>query len=920
MKSTMIGVQECGVALALLLIALPLLAAGGPQQSIELPTINVVLLDDQASGLPHDTELRRNNWRAWDIRLPTFLERLRLVAQFNRATDDEASVAASLYGVEISANLVPDRREGLVASELAHLQALTKRPSAVLARSSTGNDQLRIVFQDARDYTPEFAAKFLRVLAEISPPIALSRVAGSFGPFNPPPTIIFDPRTEALCETTSADGRAALRWGVLERTYLLPHYVLNLLATLNANVSIFGDTFYSTSVPEPGALAARTGSRTELFIAGAGINSATARGPTEVSQMALAHAGRDSIVATIYLHDWKARGFTSDNPKTAPEIRDYASVMTKQAVAQGKNIVFDVRPDLDPYLSGNTLLKDAADYMKDSPRWKSESQLYAHAVDSVFNGYKDVMPGGQTHGMFHSEGGYAYSLTKTTLDTVDLYKVRVGADMAKPKIEQVVRAGGEARIFTGRGDWPSLWNLATKSTAQQVARDTGATALHDLTWQGHGLPLERSRFEVYAGNTKALSFVSLDPTRLRDSGLGQWRQLDMGGVLFDRGNRYVLDLSGMVRRQGDRATAALDASGGVGGTFEEGEREKIVVGIPTGGSKKNAGVAGADLLLFDIDAQLNGKGVLPLAMARSWLSDAAPGYTFGGGWSFEPAILQGLETISDAPGARVRREVTVLPFETGNRLAYLPNSVRTEGDVEARPAENPAVAFVPKGGDFQPDLVANEDGTFSWVLRHGVMIDFDNTGLVKALRGPGDENIAFARSSTKMIAQRGTAGRTVTIDYAGNSPARATVGDSPVRYDHEGEHLKGVVGSPGVCSFDYDEGGHPSTVRRGLCTAQLRFDDRGRLIKVAGPGLDIRLEHVSGRGLLQVSGGHQETVQWHFGPRGRIAGVTRGDSGILWTRDSEGRIIQMAQGAIKTSDGSYEFEPDIVIGTLPCDR
>lgn len=211
MKARMI--DECGrrAALALVLVVVPALATDRPQQSPSVPAINVVLLDDQALGLSPQTELRRNDWTTWQVRLPSFLGKLALVAEFRRAMGDERIPGASLYGLEVQADLAPQRREALVASELAHIHAATKRPTVILARSSAGEDQLRIVFQDARDYTPAHAAKFLRVLGEISPAIAHRRIAASFGPFNPPPTLVFDPRVSALCAADDAEQAGARR-------------------------------------------------------------------------------------------------------------------------------------------------------------------------------------------------------------------------------------------------------------------------------------------------------------------------------------------------------------------------------------------------------------------------------------------------------------------------------------------------------------------------------------------------------------------------------------------------------------------------------------------------------------------------------------------------------------------------------------
>ena len=160
--------------------------------SVGPPCINVVLLDD---GVPlRDAEKARDDWQAWERRVPTFLDNLQLVAAFRRATGETPDANASLYGLEIAPGVSADRKDQIIAAELERIFSATKRPSVVLARSSVGNDQMRIVFQDSRDYPPAHAAKFLRFLSEISPPVTCQAIAGTFGPFTAPPTMVFDPR------------------------------------------------------------------------------------------------------------------------------------------------------------------------------------------------------------------------------------------------------------------------------------------------------------------------------------------------------------------------------------------------------------------------------------------------------------------------------------------------------------------------------------------------------------------------------------------------------------------------------------------------------------------------------------------------------------------------------------------------------
>ena len=115
------------------------------------PHINIVFVDDASAGLPASDAVRRNDWPTWEKRLPTFLGLLRLAGDFRRAPS-AGDAPPSIHALEISAALSADKREETLAAELAQLQKDTGRPSAILARSSAGKGQPRLVFQDMLGY------------------------------------------------------------------------------------------------------------------------------------------------------------------------------------------------------------------------------------------------------------------------------------------------------------------------------------------------------------------------------------------------------------------------------------------------------------------------------------------------------------------------------------------------------------------------------------------------------------------------------------------------------------------------------------------------------------------------------------------------------------------------------------------------
>ena len=157
---------------------------------VETPRMNVVFLDDGATRLTAANPVRRNDWDEWEKRVPTFLGLLnKFVADFQRASADQARPTDSQFALEVADSLSPERKVQAIAGELERIFNATNRPSSILARSTAGDDQLRLVFQDEKDYRPMHAAKFLRNLADISPLLAHSGIAEHFGPFQPPPTI-----------------------------------------------------------------------------------------------------------------------------------------------------------------------------------------------------------------------------------------------------------------------------------------------------------------------------------------------------------------------------------------------------------------------------------------------------------------------------------------------------------------------------------------------------------------------------------------------------------------------------------------------------------------------------------------------------------------------------------------------------------
>jgi hypothetical protein len=894
----------------MLVVMLPISVSAETPQTQMAPSINVVFIDDRATGLPKGDEVRLNDWSRWERRLPTFIDLLSMVHSFRRDRTGGIDGSATVFGVELAEGLSSERRQVRLADILVQIHAKTMRPSAILARSTKGADQLRFVVQDSIDYTPESAVTFLEVLSEISPLVPPETLGASFGPFTPPPTFIFDPLFPPSHITSDDSSRAVRRWALLEEAYLLPHYVLHAIAVVNANTALLGSTFYPHSSPEAGTAVGTAKRLSDVYIAGAGINSGVDRGETDVLRMTLARARPNPIVVTMDLGQWAQRGLTFNNPRTVTELSTFASLYTRQGKAEGRDVIFDVRSPSDPYLLDKNLPRgvDIVDYMGKATKWKNDSTLQAMAFDSILAAYKDTRPLGKTHLMVDSEAGYSAAKMRETVDRLEFYKARVGPDMAIPVIKRVMDQGGEALIFTGKQDFWSLWNLATKSTAQDVCRTTGCIALHDLTARGiidHGLPLGERPFEVVSAGGR--NRLQLDPTAFSGHALDQKRSYERGGVLFDKGNVYRLDVSGVVRVVAEKAGAAVGESGGVSGVFESGGKTHLAVGIPVGTAKPTPDRIATPVGRFlAVDYRASTAGSLPLALPRLWAKDhGVP--VFAGGWAFEVLVAQGMSEFSARRSEGLPR-VTIQVFETGNALRY------NRHDLGKLPADT-ATTYVPEGGPFWPDLLRNDDGSYSFRLRHGVIVILDTGGLIKALTSPRGERVDYVRSKAQSLQRQEMGTQSFAIESLAQNPQRVVAAERKrVRYGYSEGRLAEVSAGRRQTLLLYGSGGVLASVEKDGRVFKMQSADEGRLWKVSDNGIEVKTAFRPGDNALELSGCDGVTTIWRLGPRQRVVGVITQGRAVLWTRTSEGRIMQMAIGTLTPKEDGYEFVPLAVAG------
>jgi YD repeat-containing protein len=398
-----------------------------------------------------------------------------------------------------------------------------------------------------------------------------------------------------------------------------------------------------------------------------------------------------------------------------------------------------------------------------------------------------------------------------------------------------------------------------------------------------------------------------------------------GGILFDRRSIYLLDVSGAVCAQ---ARKAVDAAHHGDGSFTVDGKRMVAAGFRIGGQGSGTSQArslatrlAGEITLLQLESPLAREGSLPFGVARFLASPGNGVSCFGGPWTFEPivAVRPHSPRVADSPN-EPNVGVTVIPAETGERLPYAPEEQTRSNQGGAKADKASSVGLAKKNSRFQPTLVANADGTYSWMLRHGLCVRLDGQGLVQCIREPDGHSVVYARDRHSRLIAKETSDRTrIQIDYASAQPASLSVADNqtPIRYSYVDGFLRSVVGGSRELSIGY-EGNWVRSLTWDTGELTLAHDPQGRLTSVTADKMGIGVEYVRERNAIRITNG-SKTVDWRIGPRGDLIGVVLGNEAILWTRSVEGRIIQVAFGHLQDEAGktTKKFIVDDTIGTAP---
>jgi YD repeat-containing protein len=326
--------------------------------------------------------------------------------------------------------------------------------------------------------------------------------------------------------------------------------------------------------------------------------------------------------------------------------------------------------------------------------------------------------------------------------------------------------------------------------------------------------------------------------------------------------------------------------------------------------------------LFVVEAdRLSGPmGNLPIAVARFYQSGDSPGDATGKGWTSEPCFLQfgkgeGLRAQFAGKDVELPCAITLTECETGAELHYAltAGTELVEGDM------GPELRYEPVESRFQPDLAACPDGTFKVLLKHGTYIRLDREGRIMALADRSGRLVHFERANGLVVGQRTSEGNRFLLEYRAGKLVVARGSAGPIiRYGHTSEGLLSEVSTDAFArSYRYDSKGYLSAVinAKGPEVLVASYDDKGRVRDLSFGGIVTRISYVDSRGAVKINRGEGSTIEWGFDPKFYALRTVSGKNAMLLSRDSTGRLIQLALADVEADGETERFRVGKIIGT-----
>lgn len=867
--------------------------------------MNIVFLDDAAERLPAGAPVRYNHWPEWDTRVPRFQTLLReFIADFRKAQTEQPAPDASLYAIEVSATAIAANRDGDIAKYLAAISEATNRPTLVLARSTAGTDQLRLVFVFKNDCPPREAAGFLAALTEAAPPVFHGRIGERFGPFRAPPTVVFDPRADALAPV-QANQKAQHRWGILEEdAYLLPHYVLHAVAVLHEAPLTREAGWLANRTVEPG--------NATVFL---GANAA------DTERLARAMTGREGLTVLSlegFRNSSRLGTFDSNNHvvrlDSASELRQLMDSGRRLNIVAIEKGAYQLLVE-EPRLQGSPLRQSSLASILPPEKVSSlkiigpgegnnAANWFGFGNDTARN-LRKLADSGVEVGVWaaHSRGPQNWLLNDFSKFNIPVVEIGTRQDQRSGSagipwfsaggdaffnrsVVDLLRRDGEVNLT---GDRFQSWDRTTQSFRNQGAQSlAGIFGGFD---KSDGLNRLESRLGPNTGPSSNLRDISLRLTpqdlhlfHAREqtfSGSGTKPSDVLGGVLFEHDNHYLVDLSGRTTKE----------------VTEEARTRKRTKGIVTGTLHYFD-----DLPLVWLDVVAPRNGSLPVALPRFLDARTDAGSSFSGVWSFEPLTVE----VRQSAENRLQR-ATVTTLETRTPVSYMPLDLVLKGE--------PPLLTIRNGTGFEPHLEAKKDGGYVWTLRHGVTIEFNADGLVEAIRSPHGEHVVYHRETGQLVGQETSDGRRIDIQYANDQPRAFTLDRKPrAAYQYHADYwLVEARGDRETWSIGYDQSGRPARVASATTTLSFTHDEQGRLTSVASGATAVRIEYLEGTNTLRLSGSEHPTTEWLLGP---ISGPVMEDRAVLLTRNIASRILQVSKGTVQGTGYTRQFTPTETIALV----
>jgi hypothetical protein len=287
---------------------------------------------------------------------------------------------------------------------------------------------------------------------------------------------------------------------------------------------------------------------------------------------------------------------------------------------------------------------------------------------------------------------------------------------------------------------------------------------------------------------------------------------------------------------------------------------------------------------------------LPAAVPQFLLAAPAKGIPrLSGPWSFEPVAI---EVTRDVQGEVARAKV--IPAETCSPIEYRPldRELEKEGILDLFPY---------KWTWYQPDLSKRPEGGFRWVLRHGVVLDFNAQGLLEAIESPFGERVTYVRVKDPdlLLGQQFADGRRLDIRYTGRKPQTVNMDQEELaRYEYDSQDRLVGVQNLGGFHIGYDAQGAIVKVARNGGEISFQHDEKGRLSGVQSGQTKLDIEYIKNTVVFKPESGRP--MEWVVGAS---IGVITGDEATLFSISTVGRILQAVKGSVEGSGPTRHFIP-----------